>query len=1007
MNHCAPAARPARGFFPGRRGRRPGSGVTRYIVLGLLAVLAVPAAAQADVIDFLGKLLVDVRADAPTGLVRDAATLELIETRVGEPLTMVAVRETIDHLTGLGRYEDVRVYATATPGGVALRWALVPVQRLVAVRFAGEPVFSHRELEAALAAGPDRTLSAARVSAMIETLETYYADRGFRGATITSRLVPTDRADEAEIELSVRPGLRTTISRVTLQGTLPEAEAEVLDRLGLRAGEPYDRTKLETRSAAYETRLQGQGYYEAHVDVVELFSEDGARASLTITLEPGPRVRVVFAGDPLPANRRETLVPIRQERSVEEDLLEDAVRNIQRYLQGEGYRDASARYVRTEQNRELVLTFIVARGPLHRVASLDVTGATSLAEGDLAPLLQLPVGEPFVEDRVAAVASAITELYHVRGFPGASVKIDTPVLPPTNTDGVMDRPVAVRFLIDEGPRVMVGSVAVEGASAIDESRIRPLLGLLPGRPFYRPQLAVDRDAVERLYRNEGFQRASIEGQPAPSADGQRVDIRWTIREGEQTLVDHVLVTGNERTSVDVIRREVTLAPGAPLGEDDLVESQRQLSALGLFRRVRITELPHGASANRDLLVQVEEAPATTIAYGGGLELQRRPVQGPDGTAEDRIELAPRAFVEIGRRNLWGKNRSVTLFTRASLRRRNPAEDTTVPDDSTSYGFNEYRVVATYREPRVFGMPGDGQLTGFLEQAIRSSFNFRRRGVRAEYARRLGAMFTVSGRYSFDRTELFDTKLLPGDPNAPLIDRLFPQVRLSTLTGSLLRDTRDDVLDPQRGTVFGIDGTAAIRALGSEVGFVRSFAQGFYYRRLPGTSRFVLATGVRLGLAKGIAREVQQIDEAGNPVLNPDGSSAMITVTDLPASERFYAGGDTTVRGFALDRLGTDQTLDANGFPSGGNGLLVGNVEVRAPHWKGLGLVGFLDTGNVFRRVSDINLPELRASAGFGIRYRSPLGPLRIDLGFKLDPRTLANGNREQRAILHVSLGQAF
>jgi outer membrane protein insertion porin family len=130
------------------------------------------------------------------------------------------------------------------------------------------------------------------------------------------------------------------------------------------------------------------------------------------------------------------------------------------------------------------------------------------------------------------------------------------------------------------------------------------------------------------------------------------------------------------------------------------------------------------------------------------------------------------------------------------------------------------------------------------------------------------------------------------------------------------------------------------------------------------------------------------------------------VRDLPASERFFAGGDTTVRGFALDRLGSESTLNAEGFPTGGAGLMVVNVELRTPSWKGLGLVTFVDAGNVFQRSSDIALGDLRGAAGAGLRYRSPLGPLRLDVGFKLDRRPIGAG-LERRAVLHISLGQAF
>ena len=108
-----------------------------------------------------------------------------------------------------------------------------------------------------------------------------------------------------------------------------------------------------------------------------------------------------------------------------------------------------------------------------------------------------------------------------------------------------------------------------------------------------------------------------------------------------------------------------------------------------------------------------------------------------------------------------------------------------------------------------------------------------------------------------------------------------------------------------------------------------------------------------------------------------------TLLDLPASERFFAGGDTTVRGFVLDRLGTPETLDPNGFPIGGNGLVIFNAELRLTVHRGFGVVTFVDTGNVFARTSDIDLGRLRSSVGFGLRYRSPIGPIRVDLGFKV------------------------
>jgi outer membrane protein insertion porin family len=143
------------------------------------------------------------------------------------------------------------------------------------------------------------------------------------------------------------------------------------------------------------------------------------------------------------------------------------------------------------------------------------------------------------------------------------------------------------------------------------------------------------------------------------------------------------------------------------------------------------------------------------------------------------------------------------------------------------------------------------------------------------------------------------------------------------------------------------------------------------------------------------------------VLGPDGQPVVEVVSDLPASERFFAGGDTSVRGYALDRLGTPETIDRNGFPRGGNAVMILNAELRVPIVGGFGAVGFMDAGNVFNRVSDFDFGEIKPTAGMGLRYLSPIGPLRVDLGFKLDRGRLPTGEQERLTELHISLGQAF
>jgi outer membrane translocation and assembly module TamA len=266
--------------------------------------------------------------------------------------------------------------------------------------------------------------------------------------------------------------------------------------------------------------------------------------------------------------------------------------------------------------------------------------------------------------------------------------------------------------------------------------------------------------------------------------------------------------------------------------------------------------------------------------------------------------------------------------------------------------------------------------------------------------------TVSGSFSVENNHLFDERF--NAQEQLLIDRAFPQVRFSILGSTVARDKRNDTLDPSSGSLTSIDGQLASRFLGSEVGFVKAYAQGYVFHRLPGSKRLVLAGGARVGLATGFPTQTPVIDAEGNPVVGPDGKPLTVTTTNIPASERFYAGGDTTSRGFTRDRLGAPNTIDSDGFPHGGMGMLIFNGELRFPVWKWIGAVTFVDVGNVFYRVNDIRLDELRPALGGGLRVRVPaLPPIRLDIGYNPYPRTFQNGSRERSYAVYLGIGQAF
>lgn len=967
---------------------------------------ALVAAGAQDVAGHLGRPVDALQLQREGRTVDDPTLLELVETRVGEPLAMSAVRESVLHLFSLGRFEDIRVEAADTPGGVDLVYDLVPVHPVGALEFRGEPAVSAGQLREAIIERFGRVPQVSRLPEMIQTVEQLHRDRGYMSPTVSAHAEIDHRREETILYFDIEAGVRARVRDVSLTMAPPEPVARLERRLGLVRGEPYDRVRLESRLDDYLEELRRDGHYVATVAYSAQVSLDGRSVDVTLTVEQGPRVSVRFVGDPLPAGLADPLADIQRERSVDEDLLEDVARRIVRTLNEQGYWQATVDFERHESEGLLEVVFDVAHGALYHLGGIEIEGNAGITTDVLRSQMGLTADAPFVQADLDAAVAALRSYYRRLGFTEATVQASVEPVEPVGVDAAPppgERQLVADISIEEGPRVMVASVAFSGNDSVPDAELRDQVTLQPGTPFFEPDVVVNRDLILLHYLNLGYQEAAVQTKVEFATGPDRADVVFQVTEGPKILIDHILVVGNERISRETIQRELLLRSGDPLALDQLVESQRRLRALGVFRSVEITQITTTTSDMRDLLINIDEAAATSIGYGGGLEAGRRLVRTVTGQSDERLEFAPRGFFEIGRRNLWGKNRSIDLFTRVSVRRGDAVPDTTT--STAGFGFNEYRVVGTYREPRPAGWNAEILGSAFVEQAIRSSFNFRRLGVNLEVVRRLSSDMSLSGRYSLDRTKLFDERFNPQDEL--LIDRLFPQVRLSALSNALVRDTRGDPLDPQGGNLFSIDSKLAGRAIGSQVGFTKVLIQGFTYRSLRETGGPVLALGGRIGLAVGLPRDVARTDADGNAILDESGQPIIDEVNDLPASERFFAGGDSTVRGFALDRLGTPETIDSDGFPTGGNGLLIFNAELRMPVWREVGAVVFLDAGNVFARVSDLDLGALRGSVGFGVRYRSPVGPIRVDLGFKLDRRVFDNGQREPRTALHVSIGQAF
>jgi outer membrane protein insertion porin family len=952
--------------------------------------LIVPSSAYAQI----GRTITDVAIEQEGRPVTDPVIVGLIETRVGTPLNAKDVRETIAHIMSLNRFDDVQVSSEEAGDGIRVRYVLMPLHPVDRLEFEGMLGLSEDALLRVIVDRFGTSPRAARAPEITDALRAEYRRRGYANARITTRLVETHDPDRATLVFEIEAGRRLLIADRRFTQRDADVQGTVTELPNIKPGQPFDDDVIERELRAWEDTMRARGFYEARASHGSEIIEDGAIVSVNLTR--GPRVVVRFTGDSLPEAERERLVPIRTEGSADEDLLEDSSRAIEEYLYTRGYRDANAVYTSKEQKEELVITFEVDRGPRYLVRNVSFTGNTAISEMELLPLMRLKTGEPFVRSTVSTGIVAIERLYRTRGFTRVQVKSGESVLVPENPAANPDRETDIQIAIVEGPRTLIGTVSFAGNTAINEATLSGLSMLSEGQAFSESEIVAARERIDLEYRNRGFDSVTVTSEPSFLEDDARANVVFRITEGPLVIVDHIIIVGNRRISTRTIERELLLREGQPLGYSALAESRQRLFALGMFRRAQIEPLGHGGEARRDVLVEVEESPPTELGFGGGLEGGSFVITGDNGVAEERFEVAPRGFFQIGRRNLWGKNRRIDLFTRLAVRRRDPPAVSVSPPplqeaplEDFGSRFYEYRVLGQFREPKAFDSPANVVVTGLVEQARRSSFNFERKEARVEAGFRLSRTYTAIGLYSFQRTRLFDERFTPEAP-PPLIDRLFPEVRLSKVSASLIRDKRDDPLDPSTGTMAIVDGEIAARAIGSEVGFVQTYLQGFYYHRLPAQRRIVLALGARVGLAHGFTRVVEGV-----------------TIQDLPASERFFAGGDTTVRGFTLDRLGDEKTITATGFPTGGNSVVILNSELRIGVVGPLQATGFVDAGNVFQKASDLDLTDIRPTAGFGVMYRSPVGPIRVDLGFNLDPRELVPGVQERSRVLHILLGQPF
>lgn len=929
--------------------------MTRWQWLGILWVaLAAPtllaAAAQGS---FEGRPVTRIRVLTEDGRVLQTNPPAL-PLQVGHPYTTEAEQQTLKELFRTGLYADIRTLVQPEPEGLAVDFVVQPNFFIGLVRVVGleEPPGEAKVL-AAMGLGLGEPFSPAGLEEALQRLKEVLADDGFYQPAVSVQLERQPATAEIGIQVNLQPGPRARLGAIRVINHSRFSSEHLIEKSGLRTGQVVTADRLEAGTERLRRYLVKKHYLTARVLLRRGdYQPASHRLPIVLEVDAGPIVDVSLEGAHLSERDLKKLIPIYEESSVDEDLLEEGRRNLEDYFERQGYFNSQVRYSIRQQPAVERIVYEVHRGPKRRLVGVEFVGnryfSSDLLRSRLliTPASLLSPGR-FSPRLLEQDTDSIRSLYESNGFAQAQVRAEVI----ENYQGHA-RDLFVRFHIDEGPQTRVARLQIVGNRSIAESELKGVLAELPGQPYSPTMVAADRDNLLRLYYDRGFPRASFRYEAVPLSPTS-LALTYRIDEGLPVRVKQVVLLGYRHTRPGVIRRQVRMEPGEPLRESDIVETQDRLYNLGIFTRVQVAlQNPTGVMPEKTVLVEVREGERYTVAYGGGFEVQR--LGGSSSAVGTTLSFSPRGIFEFTKLNVAGRAQTLSFKARAST--------------------FQYRTLLSYEMPDLLTNPHFNLLLSLFadkERDVRTFTSNRYEGS-LQVAETVGRDTTLLYRFTF-RHVLVDASTLRIDPNQiPLFSQ---PTKIAGFGLTWARDRRDNPSDATRGSFNTADLSLNARVLGSSASFVRLFLQNATYTPLGRVLTFARST--RFGVEQ------------------PYGDTA---ANRIPLPERFFAGGGTTLRGFALNQAGPRDPV--TGFPVGGLAELIFNQELRFPlrlPWVGTNLGGalFYDAGNVFSRLSAVTL-RLRPRSptdvnyfshtlGLGLRYATPVGPVRFDIGYQLNP----------------------
>ena len=735
---------------------------------------------------------------------------------------------------------------------------------------------------------------------------------------------------------AVTPELQS-LSQVDSSGEKTALDKKIRSLMKLREDKRFDPLVLQKDLENIKEYYKKKHHLNAVVRADK--RQEGKNVSLSLYIDPGPKIFVQFKGAKISPKFRNQVKDIFMRSTSSGWAFREAQSQLLLHLTEKKYFQAQAQveeHISQEQEKNIV--FQINPGVKYTDLLLSVEGNRFLSQKEIEKLLKKSGQFKNLFVRPEKGIKSLENYYSQFGFLRPKVKVLETRFQPENQTAEMS------LRIDEGLRFQIGEVKVHGNRFFDEEQIIHIGGFEKPQFFSQAKVSNGRSKIRDKYVEKGFIHAQVHSEVMVHEEKGSVDCVFRINENRQGVIKDINITGNKRTKINTISRELSFNLEDTVNFRDIRESQKKLYDLGIFQRVDVEAVPlegngsdEDESTNRMQQVQnyqikahVHELQPYRLRYGIHFDTEK--YFGLKGELVDR--------------NFWGRAQLI----------------------GTSFRINqdEQDIKTFIRSPYFLGWKINTETFAFFNRTHKPSFSVDRTGLTFLQQVKLNKFYLLSFDYTYEQSRTFNLKLSsPMDFN--------PTAQIGSFNLSLTRDTRDSMTNAREGMFLSHNIKYAPKFLGSETRFIRYFGQAYVY--IPVADSLVYSTGLRIGLAKGIRSE-------------------------LVPSERFFAGGSSTVRGFGKDALGPRDLM--TGDPLGGEAVFIFNQELRFPVYKILGGAVFMDLGNVYSELSDFDPFDMRKTAGLGLRVHTSFMIFRLDWGFKLDPQP-----GEPKYKFFLSVGQAF